>query len=134
MGGGGDRYITGEYIHLLVMVVCPFDAHIVAILLFAGVAATLPALNHTRFDLAIMLPSGHTLWSVKNHDQHHVYPNCNYGNYTMLWDHLCGTFIPHPYDDDNKNQAVTKKQPAQQQQTEKKKGNNETMAVKAKAQ
>jgi sterol desaturase/sphingolipid hydroxylase (fatty acid hydroxylase superfamily) len=70
------EYITGEYMHLLVMALVPFDAHIVAILAFAGVAATLPALNHTRLD--VRLPFG--IYAVTNHDQHHVYPNCNYGN------------------------------------------------------
>jgi sterol desaturase/sphingolipid hydroxylase (fatty acid hydroxylase superfamily) len=33
---------------------------------------------------------------VKAHDEHHVIPTVNYGQYIMLWDHLFGTYKAHP--------------------------------------
>ncbi len=47
--------------------------------------------------MTLRLPfTGKVLYSVRYHDQHHVVPNSNYGQYTMLWDHVTGTFLPHP--------------------------------------
>lgn len=33
---------------------------------------------------------------VKFHDIHHWYPDSNYGQYIMLWDHAFGWFKPYP--------------------------------------
>lgn len=33
---------------------------------------------------------------VRYHDIHHWYPECNYGQYTMLWDWLMGSLKPYP--------------------------------------
>ena len=33
---------------------------------------------------------------VKAHDEHHVIPTVNYGQYIMLWDRLMGTYKKHP--------------------------------------
>lgn len=35
---------------------------------------------------------------VRYHDIHHWYPECNYGQYTMLWDWLMGSLKPYPED------------------------------------
>lgn len=33
---------------------------------------------------------------VRYHDIHHWYPECNYGQYTMLWDWVMGSLKPYP--------------------------------------
>lgn len=33
---------------------------------------------------------------VRYHDIHHWFPDCNYGQYTMLWDWLMGSLKPYP--------------------------------------
>jgi sterol desaturase/sphingolipid hydroxylase (fatty acid hydroxylase superfamily) len=33
---------------------------------------------------------------VKFHDIHHWYPDSNYGQYIMMWDHVFGWFKPYP--------------------------------------
>lgn len=35
---------------------------------------------------------------MRYHDIHHWYPECNYGQYTMLWDWLMGSLKPYPED------------------------------------
>jgi sterol desaturase/sphingolipid hydroxylase (fatty acid hydroxylase superfamily) len=62
----------------------------VAFFIVAG--GFMASLNHTRYDIS--LPCG--LYDVKYHDEHHVVPSCNYGQYTMLWDHLFGSYREHP--------------------------------------
>ena len=96
------EYLVGEYLHLAAVYLSsallgPCHGYaIVGFLLFGGIAASL---NHTRFDVTVALPFGlGELYSVRYHDQHHVVPNSNYGQYTMLWDHVTGTFLPHPGD------------------------------------
>ncbi|CAN0527724.1 unnamed protein product, partial [Ectocarpus sp. 8 AP-2014] len=36
---------------------------------------------------------------VRYHDIHHWYPECNYGQYTMLWDWVMGSLKPYPADE-----------------------------------
>lgn len=38
---------------------------------------------------------------VRYHDIHHWYPECNYGQYTMLWDWLMGSLKPYPQEDED---------------------------------
>ena len=33
---------------------------------------------------------------MRNHDVHHWFPESNYGQYLMLWDHVFGSFKPYP--------------------------------------
>jgi sterol desaturase/sphingolipid hydroxylase (fatty acid hydroxylase superfamily) len=40
------------------------------------------SLNHTRYD--VQIPG---IYKVLYHDIHHWYPDCNYSQYTMLWDY-----------------------------------------------
>lgn len=42
-------------------------------------------------------------FQVRYHDIHHWYPECNYGQYTMLWDWLTGSLKPYPEGDDGSN-------------------------------
>ena len=87
------EYLIGEYMHLLAIAIVSntLRLHIASIIGFFLAAAILPALNHTRQD--IVIPG---FYRSMHHDQHHVMPNCNYGNYCMFWDKLMGTFVPHP--------------------------------------
>lgn len=65
--------------------------NIILVLLFLLVGATLASLNHTRFDIKVS-----KIFQVKYHDIHHWYPSANFGQYTMLWDHVFGWFKDYP--------------------------------------
>lgn len=39
---------------------------------------------------------------VRYHDIHHWYPECNYGQYIMLWDWIMGSLKPYPEGDDER--------------------------------
>eukprot|EP00241_Pyramimonas_parkeae_P011576 CAMPEP_0114232268 /NCGR_PEP_ID=MMETSP0058-20121206/4513_1 /TAXON_ID=36894 /ORGANISM="Pyramimonas parkeae, CCMP726" /LENGTH=213 /DNA_ID=CAMNT_0001343725 /DNA_START=377 /DNA_END=1018 /DNA_ORIENTATION=+ len=80
------EYIFGEYNHLLAISLVP--CHAFTALAFVVVGGIMASLNHTRFDAVI--PWG--IYDVKAHDVHHRIPNSNYGQYTMLWDVLAGSF------------------------------------------
>ena len=79
------EFVVGEYIHLLTIYVIP--CHIYAVVFFILAGGILASLNHTRFDVNIPY-----VYSVKAHDVHHHLPRSNYGQYTMFWDRLFGTY------------------------------------------
>mmetsp|Transcript_51411 Transcript_51411/g.160443 ORF Transcript_51411/g.160443 Transcript_51411/m.160443 type:complete len:158 (+) Transcript_51411:373-846(+) len=83
------EFIVGEYCHLLAIFIIPCHAVVAAVFVVLG--GILASLNHTRYDIAVPL-----LFDTKAHDQHHVIPTVNYGQYTMLWDRVFGTYVPHP--------------------------------------
>lgn len=83
------EYICGEYNHLLAVMLVP--CHAAAALAFVVVGGVLASLNHTRFEAVI--PWG--VYDVKAHDVHHRIPQSNYGQYTVLWDRLLGSFRPY---------------------------------------
>ena len=87
--------MIGEYFHLLsiAIVSSTIGMHCYALAAFAAAAGFLPAINHTRMNVAV--PG---FYRSRHHDQHHVLPNCNYGNYTMFWDMAFGTYVAHPMD------------------------------------
>jgi sterol desaturase/sphingolipid hydroxylase (fatty acid hydroxylase superfamily) len=79
------EYFVGEYLHLVTIYLVP--CHIYAVTVFILLAGVFASLNHTRYDIVIPW-----LFSVKNHDVHHRLPESNYGQYTMLWDAIQGSF------------------------------------------
>lgn len=64
----------------------PWPIHLSSVLLFLITAAILSALNHTRTNASFFG------YRVANHDIHHWYPICNYGQYTMIYDRIFGTY------------------------------------------
>jgi sterol desaturase/sphingolipid hydroxylase (fatty acid hydroxylase superfamily) len=86
------EFVVGEYLHLLTIYVIP--SHIYTIILFILAGGVLASLNHTRYDVNI--PG---LYSVKVHDVHHRMPESNYGQYTMFWDKLFGSYRPYLIND-----------------------------------
>jgi sterol desaturase/sphingolipid hydroxylase (fatty acid hydroxylase superfamily) len=44
-------------------------------------------LNHTRHDLVVGI-----IYDSKAHDVHHRIPQSNYGQYTMFWDYIIGSY------------------------------------------
>ena len=90
------EFVVGEYNHLLAMrLVCAAltplgGVHVAALLSFLVLGGAAASLNHTR--LGVALPLG--LYDVRWHDVHHRMPRCNYGQYTVLWDRLLGTYRP----------------------------------------
>jgi sterol desaturase/sphingolipid hydroxylase (fatty acid hydroxylase superfamily) len=59
------------------------------------VGALLASLNHTRFDFRFQIPIIAYEYEVRNHDIHHRKPDCNFGQYTMFWDYLAGTYCAY---------------------------------------
>jgi sterol desaturase/sphingolipid hydroxylase (fatty acid hydroxylase superfamily) len=90
------EYLLGEYNHLwtLHLVGSVVPVHIAAALLFLVVGGVLAGLNHTRFDVQWSV-AGVTVYDSKVHDVHHRVPQSNYGQYTMFWDRLFGSFRPY---------------------------------------
>eukprot|EP00457_Paulinella_chromatophora_P013881 gb/GEZN01014238.1/.p1 GENE.gb/GEZN01014238.1/~~gb/GEZN01014238.1/.p1 ORF type:complete len:224 (+),score=10.57 gb/GEZN01014238.1/:142-813(+) len=89
------EFVSGEYNHLFAIFLVNrlgLPVHFLAVLVFVGVGGILASLNHTRYD--IELPW--LMYQVKAHDLHHWYPTANYSQYTTLWDHVFGSFRPHP--------------------------------------
>jgi sterol desaturase/sphingolipid hydroxylase (fatty acid hydroxylase superfamily) len=92
------EFLIGEYNHLFALwLVSRFlvPVHVLTTLVFIVLGGFLASLNHTRFDLST---SGWLkgLYEVRNHDVHHWFPESNYGQYLMLWDHVFGSFKPYP--------------------------------------
>lgn len=79
------EFVVGEYLHLLTIYCIP--CHIYTVVYFILAGGILASLNHTRFDINIPY-----LYSVKVHDVHHRLPESNYGQYTMFWDTLLGSY------------------------------------------
>mmetsp|Transcript_21732 Transcript_21732/g.55925 ORF Transcript_21732/g.55925 Transcript_21732/m.55925 type:complete len:266 (-) Transcript_21732:589-1386(-) len=88
------EFLVGEYLHLAALTVVP--AHAITFFLFILSMGVLTALNHTRLDVKI--PFG--IYESRWHDLHHRVPQSNYGQYTMLWDHLWGSYREDKEDDE----------------------------------
>ncbi|KAL3797953.1 hypothetical protein HJC23_013191 [Cyclotella cryptica] len=79
------------------------DVSWVGALIFITVGGILAGLNHTRHDVAFRVMKkekmGWTLYDSKHHDVHHRIPQSNYGQYTVLWDRIFGTFREYDEND-----------------------------------
>lgn len=84
------EFVTGEYLHLVTVLVVP--CHIYTAIFFIVLGGILASLNHTRYDVSIP-----HIYDVKVHDVHHRIPESNYGQYTMFWDRLFGSFRPYDH-------------------------------------
>ena len=85
------EFFLGEYNHWLALYLVSqtmMEVHFVASVLFLGIGAILTGWNHTRFDVSFL--GG--IYDSKAHDVHHRIPQSNYGQYSMFWDHVFGTF------------------------------------------
>lgn len=65
------------------------DAHAVILFLFFNFHAALAMLNHSPYDVEFLG------YSVANHEMHHRKFTVNYAQYSMIYDHLMGTFAPY---------------------------------------
>jgi len=83
------EFLVGEYLHILALSFVP--THVVTAVVFVMGGGIIASLNHTRHDFGFM-----GIWEVSAHDQHHVKPDCNYSQYTTVWDRILATYIPHP--------------------------------------
>ena len=91
------EYLLGEYNHLwtlyLVTTLLACPVHAVTTLAFLVLGGMMAALNHTRYDLVIpLLGSSIKIYDTKVHDVHHRIPQSNYGQYTMFWDAVFGSY------------------------------------------
>jgi len=89
------EFFLGEYNHLFAVFIITsifgFKMHILSILVLLILSGLLTGLNHTRFDVVLGI-CGVTLFDSKYHDVHHRMPRTNYGQYTVFWDKVFGTF------------------------------------------
>lgn len=88
------EYFLGEYNHLLALFLCSqlvIRVHFVTALLFLAIGGILAGINHTRFDVTVSIRGVH-IYDSKAHDVHHRIPQSNYGQYTMFWDWVFGTY------------------------------------------
>jgi sterol desaturase/sphingolipid hydroxylase (fatty acid hydroxylase superfamily) len=99
------EFTLGEYNHLLALYLCctyvMTTIHIVGVLLFLAVGGILAGWNHTRYDITWNV-LGVSIFDSKAHDVHHRIPQSNYGQYTMFWDVVFGTYRPY-----SQNQSVS---------------------------
>jgi sterol desaturase/sphingolipid hydroxylase (fatty acid hydroxylase superfamily) len=82
------EFAVGEYLHLLTIWLIP--CHIYTVIFFILIGGILASLNHTRYDVQFSY-----FFNVNVHDVHHRLPESNYGQYTMLWDYLEGSYRPY---------------------------------------
>lgn len=85
------EFVAGEYNHLLAVYLTTkycFPVHAGAILLFIIIGGALASFNHTRSDFAM----GVLLYDAKVHDVHHRKLAVNFGQYTMFWDRIMGSY------------------------------------------
>ena len=88
------EYFLGEYNHLLALFLCSrlvVRVHVLTSLLFLAIGGILAGLNHTRFDIRFSV-RGINIFDSKAHDVHHRIPQSNYGQYTLFWDCIFGTY------------------------------------------
>lgn len=89
------EYTLGEYNHILALFLCcrvfAMKIHMLSALLFLSVGGILAGWNHTRCDITIPF-LGLTLYDSKAHDVHHRIPQSNYGQYTVFWDWVFGSY------------------------------------------
>ena len=91
------EFFLGEYNHLFALFLYTnllgMQCHIACLGMFLVIGAVLAGINHTRFDIKIKWFGGSiTLYDSKWHDVHHRIPQSNYGQYSVLWDKIFGTF------------------------------------------
>jgi sterol desaturase/sphingolipid hydroxylase (fatty acid hydroxylase superfamily) len=96
------EFVVGEYNHLATLHFFAFllgskSIHVGAIVTFIILGGILASLNHTRFDIKLFGP----VYQVRYHDLHHWSPKRNFGQYTMLWDVIMGTFQRYPEPKEN---------------------------------
>jgi len=96
------EFFLGEYNHLWSWFLCcrvlGLRIHAVAALLYLALAGVLAGWNHTRFDVAWSV-LGVPVFDAKVHDVHHRIPRSNYGQYTIFWDTVFGTYRPYNPDE-----------------------------------
>ena len=93
------EFTLGEYNHLwtifLFCRILNMRMHILSVLLFLAIGGVLAGWNHTRFDITFSIFGIVTIFDSKAHDVHHRIPQSNYGQYTMFWDNVFGSYRPY---------------------------------------
>mmetsp|Transcript_1570 Transcript_1570/g.3309 ORF Transcript_1570/g.3309 Transcript_1570/m.3309 type:complete len:165 (-) Transcript_1570:34-528(-) len=96
------EFFLGEYNHLLALFICcqsfQMKIHVISVIIFMALGGGLAGINHTRFDAQINF-FGLTIFDSKNHDVHHRIPQSNYGQYTVFWDYIFGSYRPFDKND-----------------------------------
>jgi sterol desaturase/sphingolipid hydroxylase (fatty acid hydroxylase superfamily) len=90
------EFFLGEYNHLFAVYIYTHllgkSFHIVGLLLFLVISATLTTLNHSRYDNSVSIFGKVIIYDSKWHDVHHRIPQSNYGQYINFWDLVFGSF------------------------------------------
>ena len=84
--------------------------HAIGALVYLVISGLLAGWNHTRYDITFGLLGTITIFDSKAHDVHHRIPQSNYGQYTMFWDTIFGTYRSYdPNDRVNPNSQLDPK-------------------------
>jgi len=107
------EFFLGEYNHLWSWFLCcrglGLRVHALGALVYLIIGGVLAGWNHTRYDFAFSL-FGLKIFDSKVHDVHHRIPQSNYGQYTVFWDFIFGTYRPYdPKDRVNPNAQLDPK-------------------------
>lgn len=107
------EFFLGEFNHVLALHLVVkgmpllgfhgMDVSWLSAILFIGLGGALAGLNHTRHDVVAKF-SSKVIYDSKHHDVHHRIPQSNYGQYTVFWDRIFGTFREYN-DEDRVNPA-----------------------------
>ena len=96
------EFFLGEYNHLFAIYIYThllgLEFHVVGLVLFLLVGATMTGLNHSRYDSSVVV-FGVPLYDSKWHDVHHRIPQSNYGQYINFWDLIFGSFRAYSRED-----------------------------------
>mmetsp|Transcript_70814 Transcript_70814/g.166190 ORF Transcript_70814/g.166190 Transcript_70814/m.166190 type:complete len:269 (+) Transcript_70814:69-875(+) len=82
--------------------------HAVALGMHLALMTTGASLNHAGYDFEIRF-LGVDWYSTGSHEMHHRRPDKNFGQFTMLWDKLMGTFIPYVHDEGDAKKLLENK-------------------------
>ena len=113
------EFFLGEFNHILALHLVVkgipllgfkgMDVSWVGATLFIALGGVLAGLNHTRHEVVLRVPTTScdedgkkmrwTVFDSKHHDVHHRIPQSNYGQYTVAWDRIFGTFRDYDEND-----------------------------------
>jgi sterol desaturase/sphingolipid hydroxylase (fatty acid hydroxylase superfamily) len=93
------EFIAGTYLHLISNMILErsvlhfgFMMHWSIPAVFFLTSGAWAALNHSRHDVRVLAPF---LFDVRDHSVHHGWPTSNYGQFTMWWDRMWGSYLSY---------------------------------------
>jgi len=93
------EFMVGTHLHLLSDVILErsllcfgLTMHWSIPIIFFIISTLFATLNHSRHDVRILAPF---FFDARDHSVHHAWPRSNYGQFTMWWDHIWGSYLSY---------------------------------------